>query len=271
MLACGALAFAVAASSADLFAPLGSSLRGQSSPGTSEDFRNNPDGLFGGSESPKAPVTYAPKPGPTRKRNVTFPESLFDGEHLHPYEHPFDLKRTALLGSWSVEPGVFVGYGVGSEDEGFGLDFQGRVKYGVFGIDANFMLTDFDDTPMISILAGRGILDLDIYHWLNVRPMLGLFQMDFDNQPNDHGALIGIETEIWPMQPLTFGASFQAYLPEERNVIRDAFLYVGIIPTLFGDTQPKWFPELRVGWRRIVGSRGTINDNMIVLQLALEF
>lgn len=217
-------------------------------------------------------AVYPAAPGQTHKRNVVYKETLFDGEHQHPYEDPFTLKRLANFGSWSLEPDVLFGWGVGNDDDGFGLDFHGRVKYGPLGIDGNFMLTAFDDTPMAWLGAARFLLDLDIYQWLNIRPMLGLFQMDFKDQPNDHGSLIGIETEIWPYQPLTIGASFQAYLTEERNVIRDGYIYVGFIPTLLDEgTYPKWFPEIRIGWRRMVGERGTINDNMIVIQFAVEF
>ncbi len=228
-------------------------------------------------------VTYEPLPGPTRKRNVMDIETLFDGEHLKPYEVPYDIndpatpyifKQNALLGSWSVEgraSWLRSISGDGPDIDGFGL--FGRARFGNFGVDLSH--TGFDEGRNLdSILAANWLIDLDIYQWLVMRAKIGYTNVELETGEDD-GFCFGAEVELYPVKPFSLEIHHMQYAPGAFGGIADSFIGVGFFPTMFANPSdsyyPQWVPEIRLGWRRIVGNASTTNSNFLALELAIEF
>ena len=236
----------------------------------------NPDEII--KEGNKA--VYERLEGPSRKRNVSDIENLFDWEHIKPFETPYDkyhphpgydftFKNNALLGSWSIESRFAALTGVNDNNDD-AMSFFARVRFGPLGFD--FTQTEFEGGAKLeSLTAIRATVDFDIYEWLNFRPAFGYSEVGFKNNAAP-GLAFGAELELYIIKPFSFEIHMQEHSNDEFDRLREGYVGVGFFPTLIFSDNPTFFPEFRFGWRRLVTvARSGINDNFLVFEVALEF
>ncbi len=214
------------------------------------------------------------------KRNTVFPQSLFSGEHLRPYERRGDVKRYALMGTWSIDARASCLMRFSDRSRN-GYDLFGRLRFGPAGID--FRHTSFDDEDkngttiqsLESIFSVRLTADLDISHMLVVRPVFGWSKLDHNPSNRDDDAFCyGAELELFPLKPLTFNFGYLAYQSNKiGSTTHDLSASIGILPLLLtnSDEYPSVHPELRIGIRRLIGKRDSIATTGITIELGFGF
>lgn len=212
------------------------------------------------------------------RETTVFPQSLFDGEHLRPYERRGDDKQFALLGSWSLDAraAFMIGSGSGSRD---GMDLHGRVRFGFVGADLKFTHLDDSDgngpTPQTleDILSLRLTFDLDFTEQFTMRPLIGWASLDHDNDTFDDDVVtFGSEFELSPMRPLTIEASLVGFhSPAANTTFWDGYFGIGIYPLTISDEPPTFWPSLRVGIRRIAGPHQHVGTTMFVIDVGIGF
>ncbi len=232
-------------------------------------------------EEPKAQDKEPAKLFPTsrflneQRKGAVEPQTLFDGEHAKPYQGPLNYNPPHFLGSWNIEGRTaFLTSTESGEKEGDAFSAYVRFRFGPLGSDLSFTSLDLEEQPFERLITFRSLLDLDIYQWLTLRGTLGYAGLDFDHRVKDsHGVTLGAEVELYPYKPFTIDLSIQGISTSEVDPLFDAFIGVGFIPTLVNDSSEptRFFPEFKLGWRRFIGPRGSVNINFFEIQLAFEF
>jgi hypothetical protein len=229
-------------------------------------------------------VPYEQTHGPGESRLKVFPQTLFDGENLRPYERRWDSKSHALLGSWSVGAHSSWYFG-GTAESRDGFDIGGRVRYGFIGADLSFLgITGRDDhgprtQNVQAILSVRGTLDADMCEWLTLRPVLGWASVDSTNDRlDDDGMIGGIEADIFPYKPFALYLGAQSFQTKSGlGWVHDLHAAIGVFPLMFvsrseSNNDQQVYPEIRIGWRRIESSKGGfLSISAFEVTLAVEF
>lgn len=209
---------------------------------------------------------------------VVFPQTLFDGEHLRPYERRGDDKRYAILGSWAVDArfGLMMAESGKSRD---GWDARARVRFGFVGAEFSFTSLDQDDASgpspqtLEDIASLRLTFDLDFTENFTLRPVLGWASLDHDADAfDDDTVCFGAEWEILPLRPISLEGSLVGFRsPAAGTTFWDGYIGIGIYPMALSSEPQSWWPVVRVGMRRIVGPAQFVGTTMWVVDVGIGF
>lgn len=219
-------------------------------------------------------VPYGPPERITDTRYVREGETLFDWEHLRPYETPKKRRENANLGSFSLKVGVNALMGI-DEDDGdlSGFETRLRLRYGPLGIEAGQQTLDDEGTNALykERYHAKGTLEFDLYQFMVIRGGLGYVTWDDINDDSENAIIYGAEIELYPIRPLVLTASIDTFDTRQGKDFYDWSATIGITPSYFFTENPNLFVVIHAGYRRIWQRQGGPNSESLIFGLSLEF